>query len=512
MNTKLLFYPLALSLVATGALWSCDDDDDWPTVDGAAPVLQLGESHIKTQAGRTFTMTGKVTDNDGISTIRLECPALHLDKTIDIIDIYGEPLKEYDLDFKYPLLREETGDNFEVKVTVTDVAGQTTTQTILVTMDGDFAAPTITAGPASEVSLLMKAKTALTLNVSVSDDQALDYLTVQIPGIEGYETAKRFDLSGKTGSVSEKIVFPNEETSYTLSLVVVDKEGKQTQSQSLITVTSETPDYDHLYIADVTTADQLNADVFGKPLRVNHVYEVGADGQATPIPYTYEAWYYNQKAGQEVWLLGQKNDMGPVCYGVSADDPTSLNDDEDSWTGIKLAEAGVYYKIVFNIKTYSIASIETFAPDQLQDASPHDYGTESLDTWFDGGSWLQTFTFGYLYSNPETVVSFMQDATNKHLFYLEEPLMLEAGSNMNFYIHNWHSHGWWDYCSWKVAQKEDPEGWTFCGSKKNPDWTEWPAYAVSGGLDWAKPAVNVTGNYRLWFDAFLEQAWCEPVK
>ena len=115
------------------------------------------------------------------------------------------------------------------------------------------------------------------------------------------------------------------------------------------------PDYPNLWLADVATSAELNADIFGVPEYVGHAYD--ADGN--PIPFTYEARYYNQKAGTKVKFLGQKNDFSPVCYGVDAADANLLSDDEETMKDIVLNEAGVYYKLTFNIKNYELQT-ETY--------------------------------------------------------------------------------------------------------------------------------------------------------
>ena len=72
---------------------------------------------------------------------------------------------------------------------------------------------------------------------------------------------------------------------------------------------------------------------------------------------------------------------------------------------IVLDQANVYYEInidvknsTYNLKTYSIAD--------AVDPIPHTYGSISLDTWGDGGSWLQEFYFGYMTSSPTEVLRF----------------------------------------------------------------------------------------------------------
>ena len=518
---------LATGLIAVSMLGfsSCGDDDDWGQVDGLAPTMNLTSTHIKTATGRTFTISGNLADNDGISTINLYCPELYLNKTIDIIDIYGEPLKTYDLNYSFPISAKETGDNFNVVVTVTDVVNQKQTGTVLITMDGDFENPAFSAAPGSEVTLIMKARTTYNLNVSVSDDQALDYMTVQIPGIEPYDQPVTISCNGaKSYQYADKVTFPNVENSYKLFLTVVDKEGKKTTSESTISVTSQVPDYPNLWLADVATAEELNADIFGVPQYVDHALTAEGDS----IPYTYVARYYNQKAGTKVWFLGQKTDFSPICYGCDATDNTLLSDDEETMQPITLTEAGVYYRITIDIKTYSMTT-ETYPISEALSATRVDlYNTAAFDVWGDGGSWLYNFSFGYLNSGPSGVISFAQDATNPNLFYLEEPLQFDADNNLsssddgyttNFIIHNFHPGGWWDVVCWKPNSKEDPEFWPWWGNNSQlttEGWQDWPGYQVvrSQGDKWSKVPVpsNKFGQYRLWFDAHLERAKLVPAK
>lgn len=93
-------------------------------MDGQNPVLTLTSEHIESGAGHAFTITGELEDKDGIASVNLSCPDLYLDKTIDLIDIYGEPKPTYQLNYSFNLKKDEIGERFVVKVTVTDVGGR----------------------------------------------------------------------------------------------------------------------------------------------------------------------------------------------------------------------------------------------------------------------------------------------------------------------------------------------------------------------------------------------------
>ena len=86
-------------------------------------------------------------------------------------------------------------------------------------------------------------------------------------------------------SFTEKIILPNEVKSYDVTLTAVDARGNQTVTNSTISV-SEMPDFPKMYLADVATVEELNSDIFGVPMVINHTGE-----------YQYRARYYNKAAG-----------------------------------------------------------------------------------------------------------------------------------------------------------------------------------------------------------------------
>ncbi|MDR1201991.1 MAG: hypothetical protein LBL58_10245, partial [Tannerellaceae bacterium] len=141
----------------------CKDDDGFSDVDGLAPVINLETEHVQTEAGREFTIEGTIEDNDGIGSIRLQCAELALDKTIDLLALRDTLVYHYELAYKFTTDKTFTGDNLTVKITVTDVGGRTTEETLRITMDGDFTAPLFTAAPDVAVTVLLKNQTKFNL-------------------------------------------------------------------------------------------------------------------------------------------------------------------------------------------------------------------------------------------------------------------------------------------------------------------------------------------------------------
>lgn len=491
-NAALLWAFLSLTLWTTG----CSDDDGYPDVDGQAPSIEMTLEHIQTANGRTFTLEGTIKDADGISTIQLQCADLNLNKTIDLIEIYEKPLETYELSYDFKIQPDEIGEQFTVKVTVTDVGGRTVSQDVLVTLDGDFEDPVFVIAPekGGMVTVLLREGEipTLNMNISITDDRGLDYLLVNIEGIEGYENLK-IDADGeKAFEHSFNITMPNEKKDYPMTLTAVDKTGKSTMIKCTVSVT-DVQDFEKMYLADVATEAELNSDVFGVPMRIDHVGE-----------FQYQALYYCQKANTEIFFLPQKTSFSPVCYGIDPTDEAMLTDDPALAKPIVLTEANVYYKININIllKTYEM---ETYSLAEAVDPWPASmkYGLPTMDKWNNNSGEMMDFTFGLTSDNPTGVVSFKQDATNPHLFY-NEPMSLTAGESMNFIIHNYHTDQWWNFVRWCSDTEEEPEifGYYTGSAFKNSNYTG----PTTTQDVWSKPKVTVTGTYQFWFDSHLGRA------
>lgn len=491
---------LSLALWTTG----CSDDDGYSDVDGQIPTMTLVTDHIESGAGHRFTIEGSLADQDGIVSVNLQCADLYLNKTIDLVEIYGAPQTEYELSYSYDLKRDEIGERFTVKVTVTDAGGREVSQDVLITMDGDFENPTFTIAPGKEVTVLIKDETKFNLNFTVKDDRILDYVLIEIPGVEGFES-RRIEAGGQsTLSFTEKIILPNEVKSYDVTLTAVDARGNQTVTNSTISV-SEMPDFPKMYLADVATVEELNSDIFGVPMVINHTGE-----------YQYRARYYNKAAGTEIFFLPQKTDFTPICFGLDPEDNTKLSDDPETAKPIVLDEAGVYYEIDINVKE-STYSMRTYSVTEATNPMKYEYGKPCFDRWENGESFID-FYIGWG-GSPQDAGNqlFAQDKNNPHLFYYPEngTWTLEAGEEMNFIISNYHPDGWWDHVEWRCDDSQNVEKFGYFSKKGdvNPNWEgtnqRWEDGSMVGD-NWMKPTVTVTGNYRFEFDAHLGRGKIVP--
>lgn len=508
MRTRFLKISLLCALFATGVfVTGCSDENGYADVDGESPVAVLKTDHIQSGAGHDFTIEGTLTDADGISVIKLECADLYLNKTIDLIEIYGEPQTSYDLSYKFSISRDEVGEQFTVKVTVVDVGGRETSQDVLITMDGDFENPVFSLAPDKAITVLMKAdrNPQYTLNFTVTDDRKLDYATIEIPELTGFET-RTVSAEGQSSlTFKEVIVFPNVSQVYTINLAAYDAVGNSVTTTCSLTV-SEMPDFEKMYLADVATDEELNSDVFGVPMVINHTGE-----------YQYKARYYNKAAGTEIFFLPQKTSFTPICFGLDPEDSNKLTDDPELAKPIVLDTPNVYYEIDINVKQ-STYSIKTYSVTEATDPINYEYG-QLCDMPRNEGEPQFNFYIGWG-DSPQNAGEhlFVQDANNPHLFYYPatgSTWSLQSGEEMNFIISNYHPNGYWDQVEWRCDNSTDIEkfGYFSKANNVNPNWEGtnrqwWDGSSVQD--NWMKPVVTNGGNYRFEFDAHLGRGKIVP--
>jgi len=475
-NILNLRQPILWALVALSGMTfqSCSSDDDFPTVDGQAPTIALTTDQIHAEPGRSFNITGTVKDADGIKSIRLKNEGMLLDKTINLLEIYGDSLlHEYNLDYAYTPANDWTDEsNFPLEVTVEDVVGNTSSATLTVKGDGDFTFPTFTSAPSSELTVLLQ-NPKLTLNASVSDNKKLQSIVVDIPGLNIKDSVL---LNGvKEYALKKQYDVPAKEASYMMTLRVYDGMKNMTYTTSKINV-SELPDFDKMYLADVSDAASLTSDLYGVPMLIEHTGK-----------YQYKAHYYNQKVGTGIRFIPQMTDFNPICFGI--DENTGLLTSNPSEAKkIILDEVG-YYEITFNTITGDY-DVKRYTPTTAKMTLN---GTTTVN--FNDGSGDQPAQIclagSGLPGTPDWTTNQNNDAfilnqskTNPYLLYRE--FNLKAGDEISFTISQTHWWGWW------------PEPyWRFDGSANNEK------NVKNGGENMNSVKAPVTGTYRFEFDYAL---------
>ena len=481
-NHSLLAALLAMTAVTFAT--SCSDDDNFSDVDGKAPTIALETDHIQTEAGRQFTIAGQVKDADGIRSIRLQNSDMLLDKTINLLELYGDSLiYDYKLAYKYTSKKDWTdSSSFPVNITVEDIGGRTTSATLTVSADGDFTNPEFSVAPSGELTVLVQ-NPKLTLGFTVTDNKRLNYIQVECPALGIND---RIDAAGQSEMKVKKVYeVPSEKQSCLLTVTAYDKFNNKVMAQSTVNV-DEMPDFEKMYLADVESAKDLTSDVYGVPMVIDHTG-----------PYEYTAHYYNQKAGTKVRFIPQMTDFEPICFGVDPSDNSVLINDASSALGIELNEVA-YYEIKLNIVTgaYSVKTYEPTTEKMTLD------GSTTID--FSDGSGVQPAqiclageglpgTPSWTTNQNDNAFILSQDAANKYLLYRE--CELEAGTEIKYTISQTHWWGWW------------PEPyWRFDGSEFNEK------NVKNGGDNMNKSKVPATGKYRIEFDYHLLRSRIIPVK
>ena len=479
MKKYFSFNAIYMACFAIFLFTGCNDDDSYPDVDGQSPAISLTTEHIQTEIGREFTIKGTVEDKDGIRSIRLANAELNLDKTIDLLEIYKEPVYTYDLSYNFKTPKNQKGESFSINVTVTDLGGRAIEKVLLVTMDGDFTAPTFPAAPDASVTVLIKEDTKLNLRFNAADDKALDYVEISIPEIQFHE---KLTVDGKTLSYNKPISLPSTAATYNLEIKAVDKFKWEAVKKSVINV-SEMPDFTKMYLSDVKEVDQLTSDMFGIPMLIERT-----------APYTYRARYYSAAAGTEVRFVPQKTDFAPICFGINPNDKTTLTDEPEVSLPIVLEEKG-YYEITFNVQTGEY-SAQRYTPTD----TPIAVGS-TID--FNDGSGPQPLQIGlagaglpgvdaWSTSNPYMLI---QDKENPFILYAE--MQLEAGATIEFTISATHIWSWWPQPFWRFERGED--------SGENEYNT------MNDGNNMTKVTVPKDGKYMFKFDTHLLRSRFYPI-
>ena len=476
MTIKLTHVKLALvwATVALGgfSFQSCSDDD-YPTVDGQNPTISLSSDLIHAEPGTSFSIKGKISDADGIKSIRLKNEGMLLDKTIDLLDIYKDSLlHDYNLDYAYTPSTEWNDDStFPLEITVEDVVGNISTTSVTVKGDGDYTVPKFTNAPDAKLYVPLS-DPYLMVNATVTDSKKLQSIVVDIPGINVYDSVL---ISGTDYEYAEEYEFPKTETEYEMNIRLYDAKNNMASTSTVIKV-SDVIDFEKLYLSDVTSAADLTSDVYGVPMLIDHVGE-----------FQYTAHYYNQKAGTPIRFIPQKTSFSPICFGV--DKSTNTISKASTAEPIILDKIG-YYEITFNVMTGEYA-VNEWTPSTkkmtLDGSTTVNFGDDSGDQPAQiclAGSGLPDGAGSWTTNQNDGAYILKQDTSNPYRLYRE--MSLTEGTGIKFTISQTHWWGWW------------PEPfWRFDNSGENE------ANVLNGGDNMTEVKVPATGKYLFEFDYAL---------
>lgn len=485
MKAKFLHGSLFWTFLATATLATGCSDDDYPDVDGQSPTFELITEHIRTLTGHEFTIVGKVVDKDGIRSIKLQNTDLHLDKTIDLLDIYQESVYEYELSYAFTIPEKQAGESFTVKVLVTDLGGRTTESSVLITMDGDYTLPqfnSILYPSTTNVNLVLSEGTTQQVSFTATDDKGLAYVEVSVPELELNDRLDADESTLLSLKYDKALTFPSDKTgTYEMLLRAVDLLGNKTEKVYTVLV-SKVKDYTSMYLVDFegTTASLLTGnDSWGIPMPI----------ERTGI-FKYKARYYSKAVGTPIRFITSKTNFN-VCFGADKNNAEKLTGIAENVLPIALPGKG-YYEIVFNTDTEEY-SVKAYTPEDapvsigaLRPANPDDLNSEkyALKLGFVGLGFVGAP--GWDSGCTSKVYELTQDADNPYCF-TAEIVFTGTSNSFDVTITPFHPWGWWASPSWR-----------FDGAKESfaPE---------SEGSNSAKKSI-AKGTYTFIFDTHLCQS------
>lgn len=452
MRTRFLKDSLFYVFLGVGSfLTSCSDDNEFVDVDGQLPGLELTSEHIRTLTGYEFSLKGKITDKDGIQSVRLYCPELYLDKTISLSQYYSEPQYEYNLDYAFTIPEETKGGSFTVKVIVTDFGGRTTEGSILITLDGDYTLPTLSVESSKDINIVVSEGADSKVQFKAADDKGLSYVEIDIPELNFMDHVVVSTEAEPITSYeyAKDVTFPIEQLgSFKMYMRAADFLGNVAVDSCNVLI-SLVKDYSSMYYVDFegTNPTLLTQDQFGVPAPVKHTAN-----------FQYEADCYS--AGNTPIRFIVNDDNFDICFGADKDNPNKLTSVAGKLQPIVLPARG-YYKVHIDTQeeTYSI---ERYTPgdsplpigQQFTASNPGDGGHQDYiyqfglaGTGFDGA-------FGF---STNQVYAMTPDPENPYQLSCE--LRFSKQDYLNFTLTPCHPWGWWENPSWRYIGSDNH----FCG-------------------------------------------------
>lgn len=451
MKAKLLHGTVLWTFLSVTALLVGCSDDDYKDVDGQSPTLELTSDHIRTLTGYEFKIAGKIADKDGIRSIQLKCADLYLDKTIDLLAIYAEPLYEYGLNYSFTIPKKTAGESFIVKVLVTDLGGRTVENEVTITMDGDYTKPVLTPSTglfSTDINIVLSEGTSKTFKFKATDkeidDKGLGRLELSIPDLNILESVDIEEEGVTEENLECTVTFPSDKTgTYPMTIRAIDWLGNVAEKEYTVLV-SKVKDYANLYLVDFegTTNSLLTAsDVWGIPMPMERTAN-----------FTYEGRYYAAQSNTPVRFITSKTSFN-VCFGDDKNNPGKLTGVAEDVQPIILPEKG-YYKITMNTEEGEY-TVKKYTPedeplvegaDQLA-YNPDDGGRQEykfklglVGDGFDGAP-------GWNDSPTSRVYALTQDTDNPYIFTAE--LVFSKAANLDCTITPYHPWGWWESPSWR---------------------------------------------------------------
>lgn len=327
MMTSKIFSRIFISTALFFVFASCDKDDE--INDSIIPGFSEFPTTITTAPGLEFVFEGIITDDIGISNVNIKYDKWYIDKYIE----FDNPPKEYKLKYKFLVPADELPNtSHSVRVSATDIAGNTTTYDVAVNLDYDVINPeVIITAPINGTSYL--SGDTVELNIDFSDDKALDSIIV-LNEVLGYEVKMKMPENSTNYNFTSSIDIPatGVEGAVQFEAIAIDKTGNSTKKYTTIIVGEKDIIYNMYAVGGSMwwEWDQTKATQMWK----------NPDDEDW---FVLEFYYWE---GYDIKFIGQL-DWGPNNWGTDPNDSSKIINSEDSGT-IGFPDGDGYYHVEFN--------------------------------------------------------------------------------------------------------------------------------------------------------------------
>jgi hypothetical protein len=451
-----IFLSVAI-LVSITTLVSCESDDD-KINDANIPTLNELSTELSSAPGLEFFITGNISDDVGIKSIRLSYDTWFLDKTISL---EGQP-ENYELSYKFLVPENEVlGSVHTIMVSVTDVGDNVVTYEVTVVLDTDTENPEIEiisplAGGFFENG------SDIPIEIEVSDNFELYSLQLLSPALGLDETVIYTNAENSTSYTTTINVPENLEGLVNIEAIVTDSQGNSSTSNVSINVGAEVV-YTDIYLVGGSTW-------FGwDPAKATRMEQDQSDEDWYEIEFYYTT-------GNNVKFIAQLG-WEPNNWGLDPNGTGQIVNAQDS-EGIGFPEGDGYYRLRFN-------------PYTLQ----YTYETMSVNVQQRNEMYIMGKGYvGYnLDWNPADGIVMVQNPSNPFQFSID--IEFSDSVDLKFLGQN---DGWGPYDCGFVNGGETPLPVNYV---KNQEGDGTPDLKFNG----------VPGNYRIIFDYFLLRTSIQPI-
>lgn len=319
-----------------------NDDSSYPASDN--PTVVVSTNEIYGAPNRKFEIKAALADDLGLKNVRIQIPELYLDK---VINFSTDPLlTSYDLSYFFEVPADRgTSESFTIKLTITDVSGNSIDQNINLRLDGEFSAPAITMiTPKEGAVVLLSSSNELPVNFVVNDDSGIDFIQVKCEAL-GIDELIELEGAPQSYTFNKTYTLPITAAEYVLTISAQDKFTIPNMGTLNINIVA-TNEYPAIYLCDQAKGTNLTTDAVGVPMYFHE--KSGQD---------FEFKYYADTDNKEVYFLGQESDFAPHCFGLN--NSGDLIDDVNA-SPIVLPTKG-YYKIKVNPSTL-VYTVSKYTP------------------------------------------------------------------------------------------------------------------------------------------------------